>query len=85
MHICLIVNGKRLVAAELALLFGCYIRQNQRYWLDLQHSYGIEVAAGMIAEQEQKETHLPEPGLKRALTIISTTRLGKDAIEQDVA
>ena len=44
MRISHIVNGKRPVTAEMALLFGKAIRQTPQYWLNLQTDYDLKTA-----------------------------------------
>jgi antitoxin HigA-1 len=44
MRISHIVNGKRPVTAEMALLFGKIFKQTPQYWLNLQADYDLKSA-----------------------------------------
>ena len=44
MRISHIVNGKRPVTAEMALLFGKAFKQTPQYWLNLQADYDLKSA-----------------------------------------
>ncbi len=44
MRISHIVNGKRPVTAEMALLFGKVFNQTPQYWLNLQADYDLKMA-----------------------------------------
>ncbi len=45
MRISHVVNGKRPVTAEMALLFGKAFGQTPQYWLNLQADYDLKTAA----------------------------------------
>jgi addiction module HigA family antidote len=51
MRISHVVKGSRPVTAELALLFGRAFGQAPQYWLNLQSTYDLKVAAQGIAKQ----------------------------------
>ncbi|MFA5172257.1 MAG: HigA family addiction module antitoxin [Sulfuriferula sp.] len=44
MRISLVIQGKRPVTAELALLFAKAFEQTPQYWLNLQAGYDIKIA-----------------------------------------
>ncbi len=44
MRISLVIQGKRPVTAELALLFAKAFEQTPQYWLNLQDGYDIKIA-----------------------------------------
>jgi addiction module HigA family antidote len=46
-----VVNGKRLVNAELALRLGRYFGQEPRYWLNLQSRYDLDIAEDKLADK----------------------------------
>ena len=48
MRISHVVNGRRPVTAELALLFGKALGQSPEYWLNLQAAYDLKAAATAI-------------------------------------
>ena len=48
MRISHIVNGKRPVTAEMALLFGKAFNQTPQYWLNLQADYDIKIAEKVL-------------------------------------
>lgn len=48
MRISHVVNGKRPVTAELALLFGKAFGQSPEYWLNLQAAYDLKTAAASV-------------------------------------
>jgi antitoxin HigA-1 len=45
MRISHVINGKRPVTAEMALLFGKAFGQTPQYWLNLQADYDLKTAA----------------------------------------
>jgi len=49
MRISHVVNGRRPVTAELALLFGKALGQSPEYWLNLQMACDLKCAATAIA------------------------------------
>jgi addiction module HigA family antidote len=48
MRISHVVNGRRPVTAELALLFGAALDQSPEYWLNLQAAYDLKTAAKTV-------------------------------------
>ena len=50
-----IVNGKRLVTAELALRLGRYFGQSPRYWINLQCRYDMDIAEDALSKQVARE------------------------------
>jgi len=55
MRISHIINGKRPVTAEMALLFGKAFRQTPQYWLNLQADYDLKTAEKNL---KPKLTHI---------------------------
>ena len=51
MRISHVVNGKRPVTAELALLFGKAFNQSPQYWLNLQMAYDLKTAETTLGER----------------------------------
>lgn len=51
MRISHVVNGRRPVTAELALLFGKALGQSPQYWLNLQAAYDMKSAGSAIASR----------------------------------
>ena len=51
MRISLVVNQKRPVTAELALLFGRVLGQSPKYWLNLQSAYDLWKAEAAMSER----------------------------------
>ncbi len=51
MRVSHVVNGRRPVTAELALLFGQALGQSPEYWLNLQAVYDLKTAEVTLAEQ----------------------------------
>lgn len=51
MRISYVVNGKRPVTAELALLFGKAFGQTPEYWLNLQAAYDLKTAEADIGKR----------------------------------
>jgi addiction module HigA family antidote len=51
MRISHVINGKRPVTAELALLFGKAFNQSPQYWLNLQSGYDLKTAEINIGER----------------------------------
>ncbi len=49
MRISHVVNGKRPVTAELALLFAKAFNQSPQYWLNLQTTYDLKTAEASMA------------------------------------
>lgn len=58
MRVSHVVNRKRPVTAELALLFGRALGQSPQYWLNLQAAYDLKIAEAAIGEQLQAVTEL---------------------------
>jgi addiction module HigA family antidote len=48
MRISLVIQGKRPVTAELALLFAKAFEQTSQYWLNLQAGYDIKTAETIV-------------------------------------
>ena len=53
-----IINGARLVTAELALLLGRLFGQSPQYWLNLQTAYDLKLAERSIGSQLRKVTEI---------------------------
>lgn len=51
MRISHIVNGKRPVTAEMALLFGKAFNQTPQYWLNLQANYDLKMAEKALKQR----------------------------------
>lgn len=51
MRISHVVNGRRPVTAELALLFGRALGQSPEYWLNLQSAYDLKVAKATMGKR----------------------------------
>lgn len=51
MRISHLINGKRSVSAELALLIGKAFDQSPEYWLNLQSAYDLRAAESSIGER----------------------------------
>jgi addiction module HigA family antidote len=58
MRVSHVVNRKRPVTAELALLFGRALGQSPQYWLNLQAAYDLKIAEAAIGQQLQAVTEL---------------------------
>jgi len=54
MRISHVINGKRPVTAEMALIFGKAFGQTPQYWLNLQATYDIKIAEGFIGSRLMK-------------------------------
>ena len=51
MRVSHVVNGTRPVTAELALRFGRALGQSPQYWLNLQASYDLKIAEGVMGDR----------------------------------
>ena len=51
MRISHIINGKRPVRAELALLFGKLFSQTPTYWMNLQTNYDLKITEIALMEK----------------------------------
>ena len=58
MRVSHIINGKRPVTAELALLFGRALGQSPQYWLNLQTAYDLKTAEANLGKQLQEVLEL---------------------------
>lgn len=51
MRISYVVQGKRPVTAELAVLFGRVFGQSPQFWMNLQSSYDLKLAEKTLAQK----------------------------------
>ena len=61
MRISRVINGKRPVTAEMALIFGKAFNQTPQYWLNLQATYDLkttEIAIGSRLTKVQSVVHV---------------------------
>jgi addiction module HigA family antidote len=50
-----ILRGQRSITADTALRFGYYLGTGPEHWLNLQRSYDLRVAEGMVGAQIRAE------------------------------
>jgi addiction module HigA family antidote len=55
MRVSHVVRGQRPVTAELALRLGRYFEQSQRFWLNLQSRYDMDVTEDQVGERVATE------------------------------
>jgi addiction module HigA family antidote len=55
-----IVHGKRAVSADTALRFSKYFGTSERFWLNLQVKYDLEVEKDKLGRRFEQEIH-PRP------------------------
>lgn len=53
-----IVRGTRGVTADTALRLARYFRTSERFWLNLQSRYDLEVEKDRLGERLQREVHV---------------------------
>lgn len=54
MRVSHVINGKRPVTAEMALIFGKAFNQTPQYWLNLQAAYDLKIAEIAIGSRLTK-------------------------------
>ena len=52
-----IVLGKRAISADTALRLARYFATSERFWLNLQTQYNLEVARDRLGDRLEKEVH----------------------------
>jgi addiction module HigA family antidote len=57
MRISHVINGKRPVTAEMALLFGKTFGQTPQYWINLQGAYDLKTAEKVIGHRKLARIH----------------------------
>jgi len=55
-----IVHGKRAVSADTALRLSRYFKLSERFWLNLQARYNLEVEKGRLGRRLEKEVRVCE-------------------------
>lgn len=55
-----IVHGKRAITANTALRLSRYFRMSERFWLNLQTRYDLEVEKDRLRGQLEEEVRIPE-------------------------
>jgi addiction module HigA family antidote len=53
-----IVHGKRSVTADTALRLARYFRTSERFWLNLQAHYDLEVEKDRLGDRLDREVHV---------------------------
>jgi addiction module HigA family antidote len=59
-----IVHGKRAISADSALRLSRYFGMSERFWLNLQTQYDIEVQKDKIDKQFEEEVKVLEKSIK---------------------
>jgi len=52
-----IVHGKRAVSADTALRLSKYFGTSERFWLNIQAKYDLEVVKDKLGDRLEKEVH----------------------------
>jgi antitoxin HigA-1 len=52
-----IVHGKRAISADTALRLSRYFGMSERFWINLQGRYDIEVGKDLLADRLDREVH----------------------------
>jgi len=55
-----IVHGKRAVSADTALRLSRYFKLSERFWLNLQTRYDLDVEKGRLGKRLEKEVRVCE-------------------------
>ena len=53
-----IVHGKRSVSADTALRFSRYFGTSERFWLNVQAKYDLEIEKDKLGERLEREVHV---------------------------
>ena len=53
-----IVHGKRSVSADTALRFSKYFGTSERFWLNVQAKYDLEIEKDKLGERLESEVHV---------------------------
>jgi addiction module HigA family antidote len=77
MRVSHVVKGKRPVTAELALLFGRAFGQSPEYWLNLQATYDLRVAAARRTHRTADAAQVAIDAVARAEMAPKHSRLDK--------
>ncbi len=57
MRISHVINGRRPVTAEMALLFGKAFGQTPQYWINLQAAYDLKIAEKVVGQRRLSQIH----------------------------
>ena len=58
-----IVHGKRSISADTALRLARYFGMSERFWLNLQSRYDLEVAKDRLGDRLDAEVHVRGAGV----------------------
>ncbi|MEZ4683030.1 MAG: HigA family addiction module antitoxin [Caldilineaceae bacterium] len=56
-----IVQGKRAISPDTALRLSCYFGMSERFWLNLQTRYDLELAKDRLADRLTREVSVRVP------------------------